>query len=146
MRRIIRRRIGMSWISILRRRLILIFSSKNYGTSSKGRLPLPSRPSTTCENGKGKQEGTGNWEGREKRLTENRRRAEMPIYSFVKHQRETETTSVYSPHVLILEGILALHDPRILDLLDMKVSWVFSHVRLPSSPPREDGRRKDGVV
>lgn len=63
-------------------------------------------------------------------LTENRRRAEMPIYSFVKHQREKETTSVYSPHVLILEGILALHDPRILELLDMKVSWVFSHVRL----------------
>ena len=47
----------------------------------------------------------------------------MPIYSFVKHQRERETTSVYSPHVLILEGILALHDPRILELLDMKVRW-----------------------
>lgn len=46
----------------------------------------------------------------------------MPIYSFVRHQREKETTSVYSPHVLILEGILALHDPRILELLDMKVS------------------------
>ncbi len=45
----------------------------------------------------------------------------MPIYSFVKHQRELMTTSVYSPHVLILEGILALHDQRILDLLDMKI-------------------------
>lgn len=70
----------------------------------------------------------------------------MPIYSFVRHQREKETTSVYSPHVLILEGILALHDPRILELLDMKVSWDFSHVRSTSSRPREDGRRKDGVV
>lgn len=49
------------------------------------------------------------------------RRAEMPIYSFVKHQREKETNSVYSPHVLVLEGILALHDPRVLELLDMKV-------------------------
>lgn len=45
----------------------------------------------------------------------------MPIYSFVHHQREEATTSIYSPHVLILEGILALHDPRVLDLLDMKV-------------------------
>ena len=28
---------------------------------------------------------------------------------------------IYSPHVLILEGIFALYDQRILDLLDMKI-------------------------
>ena len=28
---------------------------------------------------------------------------------------------MYSPHVLILEGIFALHDQRVLDLLDLKV-------------------------
>ena len=50
-----------------------------------------------------------------------RRRAEIPIYSFAKHAREIETTSIYSPHVLILEGIIALYDPRVLQLLDMKV-------------------------
>ncbi|MCJ1484680.1 Uridine kinase [Schaereria dolodes] len=49
------------------------------------------------------------------------RRAEIPIYSFEKHQREESTTSIYSPHVLILEGIFALYDPRVLDLLDMKI-------------------------
>lgn len=32
-----------------------------------------------------------------------------------------ETTSIYSPHVLIVEGIFALYDKRVLDLLDMKV-------------------------
>ncbi|KAI6395046.1 hypothetical protein MCOR21_010431 [Pyricularia oryzae] len=32
-----------------------------------------------------------------------------------------ETTSIYSPHVLILEGIFALYDPRVLDLLDMRI-------------------------
>lgn len=32
-----------------------------------------------------------------------------------------KTTSIYSPHVLIVEGIFALYDPRVLDLLDMKV-------------------------
>lgn len=50
-----------------------------------------------------------------------RKKAEIPIYSFEKHARETKTTSIYSPHVLILEGIFALCDPRVLDLLDMKV-------------------------
>ena len=50
-----------------------------------------------------------------------RRRAEIPIYSFESHQRQKETTSIYSPHVLILEGIFALYDQRILDLLDLKI-------------------------
>ncbi|KAK4159797.1 uridine kinase family-domain-containing protein [Cladorrhinum sp. PSN259] len=49
------------------------------------------------------------------------KRAEIPIYSFEKHARLEKTTSIYSPHVLILEGIFALHDPRVLELLDMKI-------------------------
>ena len=52
-----------------------------------------------------------------------RKRAEIPIYSFEKHARLEKTTLVYSPHVLILEGIYALYDPRVTRLLDMKVSW-----------------------
>jgi uridine kinase len=51
----------------------------------------------------------------------NRKKAEIPVYSFAKHQRQKETTSIYSPHVLILEGIFALYDPRVLELLDMRV-------------------------
>lgn len=50
-----------------------------------------------------------------------RKRAEIPIYSFAKHSRLEKTTSIYSPHVLVVEGIFALHDPRVLKLLDMKV-------------------------
>lgn len=49
------------------------------------------------------------------------KRAEIPVYSFAKHQRLEQTTSIYSPHVLILEGIFALYDPRVLELLDMGV-------------------------
>lgn len=30
--------------------------------------------------------------------------------------------TIYSPHVLILEGIFALHDERVLDMLDLKAS------------------------
>lgn len=29
--------------------------------------------------------------------------------------------SLYSPHVLILEGIFALYDQRVLDLLDLRI-------------------------
>jgi uridine kinase len=53
----------------------------------------------------------------------NRKRAEIPVYSFEKHARLSETTSIYSPHVLILEGIFALYDPRVLDLIDMGVCY-----------------------
>ncbi|KAI0148286.1 uridine kinase [Hypoxylon sp. NC0597] len=49
------------------------------------------------------------------------KRAEVPIYSFEKHQRLEETTTIYSPHVLVLEGIFALYDQRVMDLMDMRV-------------------------
>ncbi|KAJ5585465.1 Phosphoribulokinase/uridine kinase [Penicillium hispanicum] len=49
------------------------------------------------------------------------KKAHIPIYSFAEHQRQPQTTTLYSPRVLILEGILALHDPRIVDLLDVKI-------------------------
>jgi uridine kinase len=49
------------------------------------------------------------------------KRARIPIYSFEQHQRQEETVSIYSPHVVILEGILALQDPRVLDMLDLKI-------------------------
>ncbi|KAG9796031.1 uridine kinase, partial [Aureobasidium melanogenum] len=40
------------------------------------------------------------------------KRTDIPIYSFQEHQRLDRTLSIYSPHVIVLEGILALHDPR----------------------------------
>ncbi|KAI1312370.1 uridine kinase [Xylaria venustula] len=49
------------------------------------------------------------------------KRAEVPVYSFEKHQRMEETTIIYSPHVLILEGIFALYDQRVMDLMDMRI-------------------------
>ncbi|KAH7171494.1 uridine kinase family-domain-containing protein [Dactylonectria macrodidyma] len=49
------------------------------------------------------------------------KRADIPVYSFAKHQRTEETTTIYSPHVLVLEGIFALYDPRVLELLDMGI-------------------------
>jgi len=46
----------------------------------------------------------------------------IPVYSFEKHARLDKATTIYSPHVLILEGIFALHDQRVLDMLDLKVN------------------------
>lgn len=43
------------------------------------------------------------------------------MYSFEKHARLDKTTTIYSPHVIILEGIFALHDQRVTDMLDMKI-------------------------
>ena len=54
-------------------------------------------------------------------LNKKRKKADIPVYSFAHHQRQPQTTTLYSPRVLILEGILALHDPRIMELLDVKV-------------------------
>lgn len=49
------------------------------------------------------------------------KRADIPVYSFEQHQRQKETVSIYSPHVVILEGILTLQDPRVLEMLDLKI-------------------------
>ncbi|KAI5363012.1 Putative uridine kinase, Phosphoribosyltransferase domain, AAA+ ATPase domain-containing protein [Septoria linicola] len=49
------------------------------------------------------------------------KKADIPVYSFEKHARVDRTNTIYSPHVLVLEGIFALHDQRILDLLDLRI-------------------------
>lgn len=55
------------------------------------------------------------------KLLKQGKRVNIPVYSFPLHQRLDETVSIYSPHVVILEGNLALNDQRILDMLDMKI-------------------------
>ncbi|KAJ5739955.1 Uridine kinase, partial [Penicillium manginii] len=49
------------------------------------------------------------------------KKAHIPVYSFAEHQRQPQTTTLYSPRVIVFDGILALHDPRIVDLLDVKI-------------------------
>ncbi|KAA8649937.1 uridine kinase family protein [Aspergillus tanneri] len=78
------------------------------------------------------------------------RKADIPVYSFAQHQRQPQTTTLYSPRVLILEGILALHDPRINDLLDVKI-FVEADMdvclgRRIMRDVRERGRDIDGII
>ncbi|PYI01855.1 uridine kinase [Aspergillus sclerotiicarbonarius CBS 121057] len=78
------------------------------------------------------------------------KKADIPIYSFAEHQRQPETSTLYSPRVLILEGILALHDPRIMELLDVKI-FVEADMdvclgRRIMRDVRERGRDVEGIV
>lgn len=46
----------------------------------------------------------------------------MPKYSFVEHNRiPGEQIIIESPHIIILEGLYALYDERILELTDLKI-------------------------
>ena len=46
---------------------------------------------------------------------------QKPIYDFVVHNRKQETVEVKPTKVIILEGILVLHDKKIRDLADVKI-------------------------
>ncbi|KAK4521859.1 uncharacterized protein ATC70_004397 [Mucor velutinosus] len=45
----------------------------------------------------------------------------VPIYNFSTHSREEATTTIYGANVIIFEGILALYDKRIRDMMDMRI-------------------------
>lgn len=46
---------------------------------------------------------------------------DVPVYDYSVHNRSETTTLLNPSSILILEGILALHDPEVRDLLDIKV-------------------------
>lgn len=50
-----------------------------------------------------------------------RKSVTVPIYNFSTHAREEKTTTIYGANVIIFEGIFALYDKRIRDMMDVKV-------------------------
>ncbi len=46
---------------------------------------------------------------------------DLPIYDFAKHNRKKETHRVDPHHVIVVEGILALHYPVLRELMDIKI-------------------------
>lgn len=46
---------------------------------------------------------------------------QQPVYSFVDHNRTSETTTTKPSKVIIVEGILILTNPRIRDMFDIKI-------------------------
>ncbi|KAL6307459.1 armadillo/beta-catenin/plakoglobin [Sparassis latifolia] len=49
------------------------------------------------------------------------RQSNIPIYSFTEHQRVDETKYLYGAAIIIAEGIMALHDPALRALYDLKI-------------------------
>ncbi|KAI7906064.1 uridine kinase [Cokeromyces recurvatus] len=45
----------------------------------------------------------------------------IPIYNFSTHSREEKTTTIYGANVIIFEGVLAFHDKRIRDMMDVRI-------------------------
>ncbi|KAL7665534.1 Uridine kinase [[Candida] zeylanoides] len=48
-------------------------------------------------------------------------KTEIPNYSFTHHNRTDRTTTIYGATVIIIEGIYALYDQRLLDMMDVKI-------------------------
>ncbi|CAG8449882.1 2114_t:CDS:10 [Funneliformis mosseae] len=78
------------------------------------------------------------------------KKVEIPIYDFVTHARLPQTSSLYGANVIIFEGIFALYDRRILDLMDLKIFVdTDSDIRLIRRLKRdinERGRDFNGVI
>jgi len=78
------------------------------------------------------------------------RAIEMPQYSFVEHARLPETRRVEPAPVVVIEGILALYDPRIRERMDLKV-YVDADpdvrfIRRLKRDIKERGRTVDSVI
>ena len=55
------------------------------------------------------------------RLLRDGKSVECPVYDFTKHNRSEETLVIEPKRVMILEGILALENPMLRDLMDIKI-------------------------
>ncbi|RPD59983.1 armadillo/beta-catenin/plakoglobin [Lentinus tigrinus ALCF2SS1-6] len=78
------------------------------------------------------------------------RQSNIPIYSFTQHQRLDETKYLYGAAIIIVEGILALHDPALRKLYDLKIFVQCDSdlmlARRISRDVKERGRSVDGVL
>ncbi len=45
----------------------------------------------------------------------------IPIYDFSTHTRRKKTKHIRPHHTIIVEGTLVLHDPRLRDIMDMRI-------------------------
>ncbi len=74
----------------------------------------------------------------------------MPLYSFVEHARRPETETLRPAPVIVVEGILALYDPRLRERMDLKV-YVDADpdvrfIRRLLRDLRERGRTTESVI
>lgn len=75
---------------------------------------------------------------------------ECPVYDYSQHNRSSEVIRIDPKPVILVEGILLLADPRIRELLDIKV-YVEADaderiLRRISRDVKERGRDLDGII
>jgi uridine kinase len=77
-------------------------------------------------------------------------KVDVPVYCFNTHNRLEETTPVYGANVIIFEGIFALYDKKVRDMMDLKLFVdTDADVRLSRRLRRdiaERGRDVQGVL
>ncbi|GIO21838.1 uridine kinase [Oceanobacillus sp. J11TS1] len=75
---------------------------------------------------------------------------EKPVYDYKVHNRSKETVHVEPKEVIILEGILILEDPSLVDLMDIKVfvdtDADLRIIRRLSRDIKERGRTLESVI
>ena len=75
---------------------------------------------------------------------------ELPIYDFKTHSRLNETRAVAPKPIVIVEGILIFAEPRLLELMDIKVFVVCADdirfIRRLQRDLAERGRTVDSVI
>lgn len=80
----------------------------------------------------------------------NKKQIEKPVYDYKIHTRSTEVIPVEPKEVIILEGILILEDPRLVDLMDIKVfvdtDADLRIIRRLLRDIKERGRNLDSVI
>ncbi|MEN1969314.1 uridine kinase [Lentibacillus sp. N15] len=80
----------------------------------------------------------------------NHKPIEKPVYDYKVHNRSNEVIPVEPKEVIILEGILILEDPRLVDLMDIKVfvdtDADLRMVRRLMRDIKERGRTLDSVI
>lgn len=73
-----------------------------------------------------------------------------PLYDYTMHNRREETVEIKPNRIILLEGIMVLQDPRLRELLDIKI-YVEADaderiLRRLTRDVKERGRDLDGVI
>ncbi|KAI0064778.1 armadillo/beta-catenin/plakoglobin [Artomyces pyxidatus] len=80
----------------------------------------------------------------------NLQQTNIPIYSFTEHQRLKETKYLYGATIILAEGIMALHDPEMRKLYDLKIFVQADSdlmlARRIARDTKERGRSVDGIL
>lgn len=70
-----------------------------------------------------------------------------PVYSYADHQRTSETELIRPSKVVIVEGILIFQDPRLREMLDIKIFVeTDADVRILRRALRDRGRTLESVI